>query len=61
MDRATSSILAKTLWLPDMNHVLVDVTDDADNLAAYTQPERAIDANLVEAVAAFIQADNTRQ
>ncbi len=53
--------LAKTLWLPDMNHVLVDVTDDADNLAAYTQTERAIDANLVEAVAAFIQADNTRQ
>jgi hypothetical protein len=53
--------LAKTLWLPDMNHVLVDVTDDADNLAAYTQTERAIDVNLVEAVAAFIQADNTRQ
>lgn len=58
---SAASPLAKTLWLPDMNHVLVDVTDDADNLAAYTQPERAIDANLVEAVAAFIQADNTRQ
>lgn len=53
--------LAKTLWLPDMNHVLVDVNDDADNLAAYTQTERAIDSNLVKAVAAFIQADNTRQ
>ena len=49
--------LAKTLWLPDMNHVLVDVTDDADNLAAYNQPERAIDANMIEAVAAFIQAE----
>lgn len=49
--------LAKTLWLPDMNHVLVDVTDDADNFAAYNQPERAIDADLVEAVAAFTQAE----
>jgi uncharacterized protein len=53
--------LAKTLWLPDMNHVLNDVTDDADNLAAYNQPDRAIDANLVAAVAAFIQANDTRQ
>src|SRR5262249_28264718 len=26
---------AKTLWLPEMNHVLVDVSDEADNLAAY--------------------------
>jgi uncharacterized protein len=54
---SAASPLAKTLWLPDMNHVLVDVTDDADNLAAYNQPERAIDANLVDAVAAFIQAE----
>jgi hypothetical protein len=38
-----------------MNHVLVDVTADADNLAAYNQPERAIDANLVDAIAAFVQ------
>ena len=50
----------KTLWLPDMNHVLVDVGDDADNLAAYNQPERAIDAALVDALAAFIQADDRR-
>lgn len=50
--------LARTLWLPDMNHVLVDVGDDADNLAAYNQSDRAIDANLVDAVAAFIQADD---
>jgi pimeloyl-ACP methyl ester carboxylesterase len=52
--------LAKTLWMPDMNHVLVDVTDDSDNLAAYNQPERAIDAAMVDAVAAFIRADDMR-
>ena len=52
--------LAKTLWLPDMNHVLVDVTDDSDNLAAYNQPDRAIDAAMVDAVAAFVQAGDTR-
>ena len=52
--------LAKTLWLPDMNHVLIDVTDDADNLAAYDQPERAIDAALIDAVAAFVLAEDKR-
>ena len=57
---AAASPLAKTLWLPDMNHVLVDVTDESDNLSAYDQPERAIDQALVDAVAAFIQADDTR-
>jgi uncharacterized protein len=51
--------IAKTLWLPDMNHVLVDVTDDADNLAAYNQPERALDAAMIDAVADFIQANGT--
>jgi hypothetical protein len=45
---------AKTLWLPDMNHVLNDVTDEADNLASYNQPERPLDPDLIEAVAAFI-------
>ena len=54
---STASPLAKTLWLPDMNHVLVDVTDEADNLAAYNQPERPIDATAVDAVATFIQAE----
>jgi alpha-beta hydrolase superfamily lysophospholipase len=54
---SAASPLAKTLWLPDMNHVLVDVTDDADNLTAYNQPDRAIDANLAGAVAAFVQAE----
>src|ERR1700723_2569585 len=57
---AAASPLAKTLWLPDMNHVLVDVSDDADNLAAYNQPERALDAALVDSVAAFILANDTR-
>ncbi|MGA2054168.1 MAG: alpha/beta fold hydrolase [Bradyrhizobium sp.] len=57
---SAASPLAKTLWLPDMNHVLVDVADDADNLAAYNQPERTLDSKLVDAVAAFIQADDKR-
>lgn len=54
---SAASPLAKTLWLPDMNHVLVDVTDEADNLAAYNQPERPLDATAVDAVATFIQAE----
>jgi pimeloyl-ACP methyl ester carboxylesterase len=55
---SAASPLAKTLWLPDMNHVLVDVTDDADDLAAYNQPERALDATLVDTVADFILAND---
>lgn len=55
---SAASPVAKTLWLPDMNHVLVDVTDDADNLAAYNQPERALDSVLVDSIAAFILADD---
>jgi uncharacterized protein len=31
---------ARSLWLPDMNHVLVDVSDVADDLAAYDQADR---------------------
>ncbi|HTB02728.1 MAG TPA: alpha/beta fold hydrolase [Bradyrhizobium sp.] len=50
---------AKTLWLDDMNHVLVDVVDDGDDLAAYNQPERALDPDLIEAVAAFILGGDT--
>jgi alpha-beta hydrolase superfamily lysophospholipase len=57
---SAASTLAKTLWLPDMNHVLVDVTDDADDLAAYNQPERALDASLIDSVAAFILANEAR-
>jgi pimeloyl-ACP methyl ester carboxylesterase len=51
---------AKTLWLSEMNHVLVDVGDDDDNLAAYNQPERALDVDLIDAVAAFILASDAR-
>ena len=57
---SAASPVAKTLWLPEMNHVLVDVTDDADNLAAYDQSERALDSVLVDSVAAFILADDAR-
>jgi len=57
---SAASPVAKTLWLPEMNHVLVDVTDDADNLAAYNQSERALDGELVDSVAAFILADDAR-
>jgi pimeloyl-ACP methyl ester carboxylesterase len=52
----TAAFAAKTLWVPDMNHVLVDVTDEADDLAAYNQPERPLDADMVAAVADFILA-----
>jgi uncharacterized protein len=56
----TAAFAAKTLWLPDMNHLLVDVTDDADDLAAYSQPERPLDADMIEAIADFILAKSTR-
>jgi uncharacterized protein len=56
----TAAPAAKTLWLADMNHVLVDVADDADDIAAYNQPERSLDPDLIEAVAAFILASNAR-
>jgi uncharacterized protein len=57
---SAASPLAKTLWLPDMNHVLVDVTDEDDNLAAYNQPERALDTVMVDSVANFILAKDAR-
>jgi uncharacterized protein len=57
---AAAAPLAKTLWVPQMNHVLVDVTDDDDDLAAYNQPERALDAALIDSVAAFILANDAR-
>ena len=55
-----ASPAAKTLWLTEMNHVLVDVTDDADDLAAYKQPERPLDPDLIETVAAFIAQNESR-
>jgi pimeloyl-ACP methyl ester carboxylesterase len=57
---STAAPVARTLWLPDMNHVLVDVGDNDDNLAAYTQPERALDATMIDTVAAFILGNDTR-
>jgi uncharacterized protein len=55
-----AAFAAKTLWVPEMNHVLVDVTDEADDLAAYNQPERPLDADMVAAVADFILAKTAR-
>jgi hypothetical protein len=56
---SAASPLAKTLWLPEMNHVLVDVGDDDDDLAAYNQPERALDTSLIDTIAAFVLAGDT--
>ena len=57
---AAASPSAKTLWLPNMNHVLVDVADEADDLAAYNQPDRALNTVLIDALAAFILANDPR-
>jgi pimeloyl-ACP methyl ester carboxylesterase len=53
---SAASPAAKTLWLDDMNHVLNDVSDEADDLAAYNQPERPLDPTLIETLVAFITA-----
>src|SRR5690348_9047344 len=53
----TADFAARQLWLPDMNHVLVDVSDEADDLASYNQPERPLDPTLTETVAGFIKMD----
>jgi hypothetical protein len=57
---STASPAAKTLWLPEMNHVLVDVADDDDDLASYNQPERPLDPSLIDAVATFIRDSPAR-
>jgi pimeloyl-ACP methyl ester carboxylesterase len=51
---------ARTLWLPEMNHVLVDVTDDDDDLKAYNDTARPLDPDLVDAVSAFIISADAR-
>jgi uncharacterized protein len=51
---AAAAPKAETLWLPDMNHVPNDVSSEADDLAAYNQPERVLNAKLVDTVAAFV-------
>jgi pimeloyl-ACP methyl ester carboxylesterase len=57
---SAASPVAKTLWLPEMNHVLVDVTDDADDLKSYDDAERPLDGALIDSVAAFILANGAR-
>jgi pimeloyl-ACP methyl ester carboxylesterase len=56
----TAAFAAKTLWVPEMNHVLVDVTDEADDLAAYNQPERPLDAEMIAVIADFILMKSAR-
>jgi len=55
---SAASPVAKTLWLPDMNHVLVDVADEADDIKAYNDAERPLDPAMIDAVAAFIAASD---
>jgi uncharacterized protein len=57
---AAAAPAAKTLWLPDMNHVLVDVADDDDDLKTYNDPGRPLDANMLDSVAAFIAGADAR-
>jgi len=57
---AAAAPAAKTLWLPDMNHVLVDVANEDENLSSYNDPDRPLDPDLVDAVADFIAAPNPR-
>ena len=57
---STAALVAKTLWLPPMNHVLVDVSDDADDIASYNQPDRPLDPDMIDAVAGFLLTDRTR-
>jgi hypothetical protein len=44
-----------------MNHVLVDVSDEADDVASYNQAERPLDPDLIETVAEFISEKDTRE
>jgi uncharacterized protein len=57
---STASPAAKTVWLAEMNHVLVDVADDDDDLASYNQQERPLDPSLIDAVATFIHDNAAR-
>jgi hypothetical protein len=43
-----------------MNHVLVDVADEADDLAAYNQPERALNPAMIDTIAAFVLESEPR-
>jgi alpha-beta hydrolase superfamily lysophospholipase len=57
---AAAAPAARTLWLPDMNHVLVDVANEDENLSSYNDPDRPLDPDMVEAVAGFITAAGPR-
>jgi alpha-beta hydrolase superfamily lysophospholipase len=57
---SAASPVAKTLWLPDMNHVLVDVADEADDIKAYSDAERPLDPAMIDAVAAFVLAGDAK-
>jgi uncharacterized protein len=57
---SAASPVAKALWLPDMNHVLNDVADEADNLKAYNDSDRPLDPAMIDAVAAFIAAGDAK-
>ncbi|WP_316163048.1 alpha/beta hydrolase [Bradyrhizobium sp. SZCCHNRI20481] len=57
---AAAAPAAKTLWLPDMNHVLVDVANEDENLASYNDPDRPLDPDMIDAVAGFIAAAGPR-
>ncbi|CCE00808.1 alpha/beta fold hydrolase [Bradyrhizobium sp. STM 3809] len=57
---AAAAPAAKTLWLPEMNHVLVDVANEDENLSSYNDPDRPLDPDMVDAVAAFIAAPGPR-
>jgi uncharacterized protein len=57
----TADFAAKSAWLPDMNHVLVDVTDETDDVASYDQPERPLDPTLIDVVTNFIDEKETRE
>jgi uncharacterized protein len=57
---SAASPVAKTLWLPDMNHVLVDVSDEADDIKAYNDAERPLDPAMIDAVANFVTAGDAK-
>jgi alpha-beta hydrolase superfamily lysophospholipase len=57
---SAASPVAKTLWLPDMNHVLVDVSDEADDIKAYNDAERPLDPAMIDAVVNFVTAADAK-
>ncbi|MGJ5177895.1 alpha/beta hydrolase [Bradyrhizobium oligotrophicum] len=57
---AAAAPAAKSLWLPEMNHVLVDVANEDENLSSYNDPDRPLDPDMVDAVAGFIAAAGPR-